>query len=230
MRPIEIRDVRKKQFYRIDDTYLNGYAKIAKPTATAVYNSLCRHADINQESFPSIKLLSEEHGITVKSVQRAIKKLRDMNIISYEQVKDERGKWQRNRYILLDKSVWISNTVGQNRPTDNRRTFLSKAVGQNRPTKETHTKETHIYITPTPKFSSLKDITPEVIDEIATRYKVSSGFVNLQFEKMKNWLEANGRVKKNYKATLCNFVLGDMQKQVERKSDDKYRAIDARNI
>jgi len=137
MRPFEVRDIRTKSFYRVDDAYLNGYARVLKPTATAVYNSLCRHADINQESFPSLKTIAEEHGIAVKSVQRAIKKLKEYNIIHYEQIRGEKGKWLRNRYTLLDKSAW-KKPGGQNRPTANRRTFLNNTGGQNRPTKETH--------------------------------------------------------------------------------------------
>ena len=62
------------------------------------------------------------------------------------------------------------------------------------------------------KFSSIKDITPEVIKEIADYYHTSVQFVNVQFEKMKNWLESSGKVKKNYKATLRNFVISEVEK------------------
>lgn len=61
-------------------------------------------------------------------------------------------------------------------------------------------------------FSSLSSITPEVINEIAEYYHCSTSFVNIQFEKMKNWLEGSGKVKKNYKATLRNFVLSELEK------------------
>lgn len=138
MRPIEIRDIRTKEKYSIDDAYLNGFARLLKPTATAIYNSLCRHADLNQSSFPSLKLLSEQHGISVKSAQRAIKKLREHNIIAYEQVRSKSGKWLRNKYYLLDKKNWTLTTVGQKRLSDNHRTFLKNTVGQNRPSKDTH--------------------------------------------------------------------------------------------
>ena len=144
MRPIEIRDIRHKEKYNIDDAYLNGWAKIIKPTGTAIYNSLCRHADIELSSYPSIKLLAKEHGISEKSVQRAIKKLKECNLIAYEQVRNEQGKWLRNKYFLLDKSVWES-PVGQKRPTvpsdkkdGNGRTKTSLPVGHSNPTKDTH--------------------------------------------------------------------------------------------
>lgn len=65
------------------------------------------------------------------------------------------------------------------------------------------------------KYSSVKDITPAVVEEIARHYRVSIGFVRLELEKMKNWLEATGKRRKDYRATLRNFVLGDIQRQVE---------------
>jgi len=71
------------------------------------------------------------------------------------------------------------------------------------------------------------NITLEDIQEIADKYKVSVGFVNLELEKMKNWLKSSGKVKKDYKATLRNFVLDDMQKHLERRQNgDNKRGAD----
>jgi hypothetical protein len=61
-------------------------------------------------------------------------------------------------------------------------------------------------------FSTLEDITPEVVEEIARDYKVPVGFAKTQFEKMKNWLEAKGKTYKNYKAGLRNWVLSEAEK------------------
>ena len=68
------------------------------------------------------------------------------------------------------------------------------------------------------KFSSLKDITPEVIQEIADKYKAPIGFVQLKLEVLKNYCESKGRRYKNYKSALRNFVLNDMQKMIEKKN------------
>ena len=54
--------------------------------------------------------------------------------------------------------------------------------------------------------------------------------IRLLIEKLTNYCEAKGRVYKNYKSALRNFVLGDMQKQVERSANDKYRGVDATNV
>lgn len=70
----------------------------------------------------------------------------------------------------------------------------------------------------TPKYSSIKDITPGDLEEIADKYNVSVGFVSLQLEKMGNWTESKGKNYKNYKRALQNWVLGDVQKQVEGRA------------
>ena len=62
------------------------------------------------------------------------------------------------------------------------------------------------------RFSTLEEITPEVVEEVANDYRVPLPFAKMQFEKMKNWLEAKGKVYKNYKAGLRNWVLSEAHK------------------
>jgi len=99
-------DKRNKEKFFIDDKYLNGYAKLCGWQATLVYIALCRHANEDQESFPSIKLLQEKLGIARNSVIKGLERLEQANIIKIEKRKGESGKWINNAYILLDKSVW----------------------------------------------------------------------------------------------------------------------------
>lgn len=103
----KVRDLRKKTQFKIDDAYLNGYAKILGVYSTAVYNSLARHAEFeSQRAFPSERLIAEEHNITDRSVRNAIKKLKLTNIINIQKERSNQGKWLNNVYILLDKSEW----------------------------------------------------------------------------------------------------------------------------
>lgn len=103
----KIRDLRKKDQFKIDDVYLNGYAKILGVYSTAVYNSLCRHAEFNsQKAFPSERLIAEEHGITERCVRNEIKKLKYVNIINIKKERSSNGQWLNNTYFLLDKSEW----------------------------------------------------------------------------------------------------------------------------
>jgi hypothetical protein len=142
----KIRDLRDK-YFQIDDVYLNGYAKLLNPYSTAVYLSLCRHASKDQECFPSQKLIAEEHNITTKSVKRAIKKLRDINIIAVIQERNVGGKWLNNVYVLLDKSMW-KKIPGDFKTPRHRGTLKSKTVGSLSPLKDTHKKDTHLSLLP----------------------------------------------------------------------------------
>ncbi len=130
----KVRDLRQKDQFKIDDKYLNGYAKILGVYSTAVYTSLARHAEFNsQKAFPSEKLIAEEHNITERCVRNEIKKLKFTNIIAVKKERSNKGQWLNNLYILLDKSEWKkpeelkdlwSNTRGTTRP--NQRNLTTK--------------------------------------------------------------------------------------------------------
>lgn len=116
----KIRDMRKKEKYFVDDAYLNGYARLCGVYATAVYNSLSRHANFhNQTCFPSIEKIAEQHSISKRSVIRGIEELRKWRIIKRIKEKDKKTKRQRhNTYFLLDKSEWIPKPQGESRVSD----------------------------------------------------------------------------------------------------------------
>jgi len=123
---IKIRDKRRKEFFTVDHEYLNGYAKLCGSSATLVYLSLCRHADMNQKCFPSVKLMAEEHSITSRTVITAIKKLIEWNIIKKTKTRKNNGVWLNNVYLLLDKSEWKTkpseNISPGNQPSENNNT------------------------------------------------------------------------------------------------------------
>lgn len=100
----KVRDLRKKEQFIIDDSYLNGYARLMSPYATCAYLSLCRHADKAQKAFPSIRRIAEQHHISTKSVKRGLKELLAWNIIRKQRL----GGRMSNTYWLLDKSEWKS--------------------------------------------------------------------------------------------------------------------------
>lgn len=105
-RKIEVRDARNRHMYRVDDEYLNGYARLCGVYATVVYNSLCRHVDSNQECFPSIERIAEQHGINRKTVLSAIKALEDWGIVLVKKRKDEKTKWQIRIVNMTGISLW----------------------------------------------------------------------------------------------------------------------------
>ena len=103
---IRIVDKRTKEKFLIDDTYLNGYARLCGIYATGVYISLCRHVNKDQYCFPSFKLMANELSISFSSVQRAISTLAEWNIINVSREKRVDGTWKNHAYTLLDKSIW----------------------------------------------------------------------------------------------------------------------------
>lgn len=116
---MEIRDNRAKEWFWLDNEYLNGYAKHLGVHCTAVYISLCRHADNEtQTCFPSMQLIAEENGMSTKTVERGTKTLEKWGIISVKRGRGRDGKKITNVYTLLSKSSWKS------KPTD------SQSVGK----------------------------------------------------------------------------------------------------
>jgi len=103
----EVRDLRRKEKFFVDDLYLNGYAKKCGIYATGVYLSLCRHANKGQQCFPSYRKMAEELNISVKQVGRSLKVLQEKNIIKKIRI----GKKLNNRYLLIDKSEWADSPI-----------------------------------------------------------------------------------------------------------------------
>lgn len=98
----EIRDLREKNKFVVDDKFLNGYARFLGIYTVGVYNSLCRHADKLQKCWPSIKKMAQELDISRNKVIDSIKYLEFWQIIKKQRV----GKHATNRYLLLDKKQW----------------------------------------------------------------------------------------------------------------------------
>ena len=98
----EIRDLRQKEQYITDDKFLNGYAKYLEIYAVGVYNSLCRHANKSQKSWPSINFMREELSISRNKIITGIKRLEFWGIIRKQRV----GKMANNRYVLHHKKHW----------------------------------------------------------------------------------------------------------------------------
>ena len=226
---IRIRDLRQKEKFVIDDAYMNGYARFCGWQATITYNSLCRHANKDQYCFPSIELMAKENGVDRKTIMKGLQLLQAWNIVQIQKERTPSGAFRNNAYILLDKSQWKSkNQV----PVEDMEPSPCGGLVQVpvEDTKVTHIKDIKKEIYKERKFSSLKEIQESDLLEISEKYRVSLGFVKLQLEKLRNYCGSKGKTYKNYKLALQNFVLGDMQKQIERSANDPKRGVDARNV
>lgn len=148
-------DKRKKEKFMMDDEYLNGMARLCGWQGTIVYNSLCRHCNMDQESFPSIKLMAEQHGVSRPTIFKGVELLEKRNVIKIKKKRTKDGRWLNNTYILLDKSEWNYNQVNvvdsvqvnvETQPSQRGLPDVVNVVD----TKETHSegntyKETHLF-------------------------------------------------------------------------------------
>ena len=146
----EVRDIRKKEQYVMDDAYYNGYAKICGPWASLVYLALCRHADIyRQTCFPSISLIADNLRISGRQVMRGLRILEEHNII-----RRERTLGKGNRYWLIDKKHWKKTSAPQSPVTNSHpcQTVTSDSLSHTsdyqspEPVTDSHTKDSHIRI------------------------------------------------------------------------------------
>jgi DNA-binding transcriptional ArsR family regulator len=98
----EVRDLRDKNRFFLDDEFFNGYVKMLGTNALGVYCALCRHADRHQKSYPSINKLAMELKLTKPTVIEWLKVLEYLQIIKKQRL----GKQCTNRYYLLAKKCW----------------------------------------------------------------------------------------------------------------------------
>ena len=144
---IEIRDFRNKQFFQIDDEYLNGYARLCGINATGVYLSLCRHVNKEQTCFPSKKLIAEELAISERTVYTALNILLKWNIIEIEnQGRKKNGSFRNKIYRLLGKKYWLNKpqaTVADGKIRHSPQANDDTTRRQLLPNKDTHIKDTH---------------------------------------------------------------------------------------
>lgn len=137
---MEIRDNRAKEWFWLDNEYLNGYAKHLGVMCTNVYISLCRHAhNETQTCFPSMEQIGEEIGVKRNAVSRAIGTLKEWNIISIQEGYDPENKRRKNNvYTLLSKSEWKEKPCT---PKVHGKAMHSKSADPCTPNDESHAPE-----------------------------------------------------------------------------------------
>jgi DNA-binding MarR family transcriptional regulator len=92
----KIRDLRNGGWYWINRHIINQYGKILRSSGLAVYNVLASYANSkSQTCFPSQKFIAEHLGLSIRTVNRKIRLLKEFKLIK---VKKKRG---RCFYFLL---------------------------------------------------------------------------------------------------------------------------------
>ena len=137
----------------MDNEYLNGYAKIFGAVGTAIYVSLCRHADSKtQKCFPSMELIGEELNISRNTISKYIKLFEKNRLIATEREKDDETKqWKSTIYYLLDKTEWLPHAQQMGvefhaQPLTEPCSTIDKSHAQPLGNKDTHSINTNITI------------------------------------------------------------------------------------
>jgi hypothetical protein len=101
----EIRDIRKRNFYWIDNAVMDHYAPQIGLAALAIYNALARRANQHAQAWPGNADLRRLTGLSRYGVRKAIKKLETHELISVTQRPRQNGRWQTNVYTLLPVEI-----------------------------------------------------------------------------------------------------------------------------
>ena len=101
----EVRDLRVKTRFAIDNRFQDEYARILGPNCSMVYYSLVRHANKEQKTWPSQQRIAEQIGQSRQWVGIHLKLLQVFNIVKAVRV----GKTCTNRYYLIDEKFWRSD-------------------------------------------------------------------------------------------------------------------------
>lgn len=173
-RNLKIRDRRNKGWFYLDNDYLNGYAKYFGAIGTAIYVSLCRHANGEQKCFPSQNLIARELNISERTVIRYLKRFETFRLIEIERENTKNGRWLNNVYTLLDRSEWIKPTdtvslgtvrLSRHSPCDfDDRNHVTQSHSKDTNRKKTNKKERKIKNTE----ERLKPIKREINDLVST--------------------------------------------------------------
>ena len=223
----------RKYFTIIPNYVLNHSSAIDK----AIYIDIKRSAGENGKCFMTEETMCKRNKIGKDKLHKSLKYLLKHKWIKYVGTTPAKTRsiktyeildiWGKNVNFYQDKK--IPPRIGVSKDTAYK-TKDTAVLGGKIPPEKGGIRRSNIKKINKKKYNSVKNITEQDIIEIANKYNTSVGFVKLQLEKLKNYCEAKGRIYKNYKSALRNFVLGDMQRQIERKQNDKYRPVDARNI
>jgi len=96
----QLRDVRERGWFHLDNAVIDEYLPKIGVTAFAVYACIVRHADRTGTAFPSYTKLQEELGTGRSQVAAAIKKIVDAGLVTVKQ-----GARSQNIYHVVTVST-----------------------------------------------------------------------------------------------------------------------------
>ncbi|MFM2394173.1 MAG: Helix-turn-helix domain [Bacteroidota bacterium] len=219
---IKIRDRRNKGWFYLDNEYLNGLGKYFGPIGISVYVSLCRHANLQEQCYPSQDLIGKEIGVNRITVSKYIKLLEKHNVINITKQKSKNNTFSNTLYTLLDKTVWIyPNHVNQidmvshvNLTTEPCQSDDISHVNQI-DTKNTNTTNNTKEKKTQKSISYLENLSSDVKLEFSEKYNCTQDEVSLKAEMLVNWCKSKNKWYADYRSALQNWLLRDYGKRKE---------------
>ncbi len=203
-------------------------AVVSDPHLTAnevrVYASLACFDSNKHEIYPNYDTIAKKSNSSRRGVINAIKKLIKVEYVSVEY---GGGRKVSNQYFLLKKpkgckfctvSKRVQKTTRKGAKNDTKRVqpVHPNNIDINKINKQDINTNGKLN-----KYRSIKSVGEEEFLEIAEYYGATPAFVRSKYDDMVNWHESTGKTRKNWKATLRNFVKKgamDLRKETRDKS------------
>ena len=103
---MKIVDQRFDGFFQVPDILIDEYVRVVGMGAFAIYLSMCRHANKDRLSWPGMRKLCFELGMSASSVNRGIKILE-----AHSMIKVDRKHREFNIYSLVKPFRWKKGKV-----------------------------------------------------------------------------------------------------------------------
>lgn len=154
----------------------------------------------------SLSHLAKQAGLSVMQVRSALNKLKSTHEITHEGTPNYSVITIINYDTYQEVNTRSNKRVTNDQQTSNKRLTTREELKNEKNVKNDKKRED----TPTPlkeiKYLKREEITNSVMEEIAQKYEVPLGFVSDCWDTAQNWLDAKGKLQKDYKAFLSNWV------------------------
>jgi len=233
-----------RKYFSIVPNYIINHSTLEE---RGFYLTLKRIAGEDSKVFYSARELGKQCGVSKDTVYRLLRLLVKRGWIKEAGTIPAKTKprmtyaivdiWDKNNEFYLNKKI-VSNEgqsqsseqiVVKQGQTSSQTKDTKEEPGKEKPNKEINREKGLIPLKN--KYSSIDSIGPTEFQAVAEYYQVPLAFVRSKYDDMVNWHESTGKVRKNWLATLWNFVKLDAIKiRKEVSNVDKKRGIDASGI
>lgn len=194
--PIEIRDHRNGNWFWIQ-THVWRDSRLSL-SDKSVYGTLASYCNQKQQSFPSVETISRDSGVSERHVYRCLKELEGFGYVS---VTRQTGK--PNLYTLIHTTPDIMSPLTTSHPTPDKSTLGTP----DKSTLLTITTEQELINKREQSPSFLSNLSSDDVQALVGKFpKLTEATIKFEAEKAQDWLSSKGRVLRDYRAFLRNWL------------------------